>query len=196
MAGTEHGDAVTVLSRRHDELGRLIREVERLPRVSLDATGPELRRLQELMAELRRCFVVHERLKERYLWPALRRAWPDGRVISRAARDKKRQVEERFVKFRWLSERDVLVNGVMDQILAGIEDHISLESHLLGRMRRSLPGEVLEDIGAKLARRQFLVPTRAHPDMPALPWAAAIAGPVVGLADRVTEAFAFGPSGA
>src|SRR5512146_1910166 len=110
-------DAVTVLSGQHAELRRLIREVERLPRVSLDATGPELRRLQELMAELRRCFVVHERLKERYLWPALRRAWPDGRVVSRAARDKKRQVEERFVKFRWLSERDVLASEVMDQIL-------------------------------------------------------------------------------
>lgn len=196
MAGTEHGDAVTVLARQHDELRRLMREVERLPRVSLDAAGPDLRRRQELMAGLRRCFVMHERLKDRYLWPALRRAWPDGRVISDAARHQKRQVEEGFIKFRWLSERDVLVNEVMDQILAGIEDHVSLESHLLGRISRSLLAPVLQDIGAKLARRHLLVPTRAHPGMPASSGLASVAGPVVGLADRVTEAFAFGPSGA
>jgi hypothetical protein len=189
-------DAVTVLSRQHEELRRLMREVGQLPRISLDATGPDLRRLQELMAELRRCYVVHERLKDRYLWPVLRRAWPDGGVIARAAQHQKRHAEERFIKFRWLSERDALVNEVTGQILAGTEDHINLESHLLGRMRRSLPGQVLQDTGASLARRHFLVPTRAHPDMPASPWLAAIAGPVVGLADRVTEAFAFGPSGA
>lgn len=187
---------MTVLSRQHAELRRLMREIERLPRVNPDATGPDLRRLQELMAELRRCFVVHERLKDRYLWPVLSRAWPDGGVISGAARREKRQVEERFIKFRWLSERDALVNEVTDQILAGVEDHISLESHLLGRMSRSLPDQVLQDIGAKLAREHFLVPTRAHPDMPASSWLATVAGPVIGLVDRVTEAFAFGPSGA
>lgn len=188
--------AVTVLSRQHYELRRLMREVKCLPPISLGATGPDLRRLQELMGELRRCFVVHERLKERYLWPVLRRAWPDGGAISRAARCVKRHVEERFIKFRWLSERDARANEVMDQILAGIDDLISLESHLLGRMHRSLPGQVLEDIGAKLVRRQFLVPTRPHPDMPTSPWAAAVASPVIGLVDRATEAFAFGPSGA
>jgi hypothetical protein len=188
-------NAVTVLSRQHDELLRLVREVESLPRISLDATGPDLRRLQGLMNELRRCFVVHERMKERYLWPVLRREWPDGDVISRAARGGKRHVEERFVKFRWLSERDPDANQVIDRILAGVEGHIGLESHLLGRMSRSLPSQVLEEIGAKLAGRQFLVPTRPHPDMPASPLAAAVAGPVLGLLDRATEAFAFGPSG-
>jgi hypothetical protein len=78
-------DAVTVLSRQHDETRRLMREVKGLPRISLGATGPDLRRLQELMDELRRCFVVHERLKERHLWPVLRRDWPDGDAISRGA---------------------------------------------------------------------------------------------------------------
>jgi hypothetical protein len=63
-------------------------------------------------------------------------------------------------------------------------------------MSRSLPGQVLEEIGAKLVRRQFMVPTRPHPDIPTSPWVAAVAGPVIGLVDRATEAFAFGPSGA
>ena len=184
-----------VLSRQHDEMLRLVREVESLPRISMDATGPDLRRLQGLMNELRRCFVVHERMKERYLWPVLRREWPDGDAISRAARGGKRHVEEGFVKFRWLSERDAQANQVMDQILRGVEGHVGLESHLLGRMSRSLPDQVLEEVGAKLAGRQFLVPTRPHPDMPASPLAAAVAGPVLGLLDRATEAFAFGPSG-
>jgi Hemerythrin HHE cation binding domain len=189
-------DVVTVLSRQHDELGRLMRAIEREPQIGAGASGRDLRRLQVMIDDLRRCFVIHERSKERYLWPVLRRAWPDGDAIFRAARLHKRHVEERLVKLRWLSERDAYASEVLDEVLAGIQEHISLENHLLGRIRRSLPREILEEVGARLARKQFLVPTRPHPDMPVSPRVAAVLGPVIGLADRLIEAFSFGPSGA
>jgi hypothetical protein len=189
-------DVVTVLSRQHDDLRRLMRDIEREPSVSQRAKGGDLRRLQTLTDDLRRCFVIHERSKERYLWPVLRRAWPDGDVISRAARLRAQHVEKRFIKLCWLGERDAHANAVLDEALARIQEHISLEGHLLGRIRLSLPGEVGEEIGAKFARRQLLLPTRPHPDMPISPRVAAVLGPVIGLADRVVEAFSFGPSGA
>jgi hypothetical protein len=190
-------DVVIVLSRQHALLLWLMREIRAQPRlVGGGPTGEDLRNRQELMDELRRCFVLHERSTQRYLWPVLRRAWPDGTAIAGAARLRRRRAEERLIKYRWLSERDARVERVMDQVMAGIEEHVSMETHLLGRVRRSLPEEVLDDLGAKLAKRQFLSPTRPHPDIPSRWWAAAVVNPVVGLVDRVVEAFSFGPSGA
>jgi hypothetical protein len=189
-------DAVTVLSRQYAGLRRLMREIKAQPRIGDGANGRKLRHRQELIDKMRRCFVIHERAKQRYLWPVLRRAWPDGDGIACAARQRRRHVDERFIKYRWLSERDVHAEEVIDEALAGIEEHLSLEDHLLGRIHRGLPEEVREQIGAKLATRQFLVPTRPHPDMPTPPWAAAVTGPVLGVVDRMVEAVSFGPSGA
>jgi hypothetical protein len=189
-------DAVIVLARQHARLLRLIREIRVQPRLGDGPTGEDLRHRQELMDDLRRCFVLHERSKQRYLWPVLRRAWPDGGAVAAAVRRRRRRAEERLVKYRWLSERDARIEQVMDQVMAEIEEHVSAEAHLLGRIRRSLPEETLDELGAKLAKRQLLSPTRPHPDTPSRWWAAAVVNPVIGLVDRVVEAFSFGPSGA
>ncbi|HWG01996.1 MAG TPA: hemerythrin domain-containing protein [Trebonia sp.] len=189
-------DAVTVLSRQHGEITALTRAVRNDARPGGGAKGPELRRALARISDLRRCFIAHERAKQLYLWPLLRGAWPDGKAIGKAAWRRKQHAEERFEKLHWLSERDPRASEVLDQVLAAIEEHISVEERLLGRMRRTLPEDVLAQTGAKLASRGFLVPTRPHPQLPGQPWAGALLGPVAGLADRVVEAFSFGPSGA
>lgn len=189
-------DVVTVLARQHRELGGLMRDIERQPRIGHGTGDEPLRRLQGDIDELRRRFVVHEWCKHLYLWPVLRRAWPDGKALADAARRQKQHVEERLIKLRWLNERDPHAARVLDEVLAGIGEHLSLEQHVLGRMRRTLPRQVLEQAGRKLTRREFLMPTRPHPYLPTDRWAAMVLGPVTGAADRIVDSFSLGPSGA
>jgi hypothetical protein len=189
-------DAVTVLARQHRELDEMVRGIERQPRTGHGAKGEPLRRLEGDIDELGRRFVVHQWRKHLYLWPVLRRAWPDGKALAGAARRQQRHVEDRLIKFRWLTEYDPRAAEVLDEVLAGIGEHVSLEQHILGRMRRTLPRQVLERVGRKLTPREFLVPTRPHPYLPTHPWAAVVLGPVTGAADRIIDAFSFGPSGA
>lgn len=189
-------DAVTVLAAQHSHMEQLMRDIERLPPVTERSAGGQLRRFQELLEDLRRYFVVRETVKLRYLWPVLRHEWPDGDAIADAARAQKLQAEELFIKLRWLSERDVQVNNVKKELLTVIREHIRLETHFMGRLRRTLPHEALQAIGDRLNRRQVLAPTRPHPDMPSSPILVAVLAPVTGLVDRLIEAFSFGPSGA
>jgi hypothetical protein len=189
-------DAVTVLAGQHGHMAELIREIERQPAIGEQSMGGDLRRFQELLEELRRYFVVHETVKLRYLWPVLRREWPDGDAIAGAARAQKVHAEELFIKLRWLSERDVHANAVTAELLGVIREHVRLESHFLGRLHGTFSGAALKGIGDRLNRRQVLAPTRPHPDMPSSPRLAAVLAPVTGLVDRVVEAFSFGPSGA
>ena len=189
-------DAATVLATGHGKLHELMREVERQPRVGEHSAGRDLRRREEAIDDLRRYFVVHETVKLRYLWPVLRREWPDGPAIAEAARIQKLRAEELFIQLRWLSERDVHANDVTEELLAVIRELITLESDFLGRLRRTLRPETLEKIGDKLTRRQVLAPTRPHPDMPSAPPLVAVLAPVIGIVDRLVEAFLFGPSGA
>lgn len=188
-------DAVTVLAGQHRRMEQLMDDVRRLLPITEHCTGGELRRLQERLEELRRYFVSHETVKLRYLWPVLRRAWPDGGAITAAARGQKLRAEELFIKLRWLSERDVHVNDVAQELLTVISGHVALESHFLGRLRRTFPPETLTRIGDRLTRRQVLAPTRPHPDMPSSSALVAVLAPVIGLVDRLVEAFSFGPSG-
>jgi hypothetical protein len=183
-------DAVTVLARQHHELDEMVRGIERRPR-----TGPGPRPSRDIV-ELRRRFVVHEWSKHLHLWPVLRRAWPDGKALAGAAWRQKQYVEDRFIKLRWLGDRDPRAAGVLDELLDGIGEQVSLEQHILGRMRRTLPRQVLVQVGGKLTRREFLMPTRPHPYLPEQPWAALVFGLMTGAADRVFEALPFGPGGA
>lgn len=189
------GDVVAVLARQHRELGELIRGIDRQPRIGHGIEGESLRRLQGDIDELRRRFVVHEWCKLLYLWPVLRRAWPDGEALAGAARRQQRHVEELLIKFRWLNERDPRAAEVLDEVLAGMRQHVSLEQHILGRLRRTLPRQVLEQAGRKLTRK-FLVPTRPHPYLPTHRWAVVVLGSVTGAADRLVDSFSFGPGGA
>lgn len=185
-----------MLAGQHHELGELVRGIERQPRIGHGAKGEPLRRLEGDIDELRRRFIVREWCKHLYLWPVLRRAWPDGGALANAARRQKQHVEDQLIKFRWLTEGDPRAAEVLDEVLAGIGEHVSLEQHILGRMRRTLPRQVLERVGQKLTRREFLMPTRPHPYLPTHPWAAVVLGPVTGAADRLGDSFSFGPSGA
>ncbi|HEX8009240.1 MAG TPA: hypothetical protein VF482_22755 [Trebonia sp.] len=189
------GDVVAVLARQHHELDELVRDIERQPRIGHGIKGEPLRRVQYDIVELRRRFVVQEWCKNLYLWPVLRRAWPDGNALADAARRRQQHVEDRLIELRWFAERDPRAAGVLDEVLAGIGEHVGLEQHILGRMRRTLPQQVLAQAGRKLTRG-FLVPTRPHPYLPAYRWAAVVLGPVTGAADRIIDSFSFGPSGA
>ncbi len=143
---------MAVLSRQHGAIWNLIRAVKADTRPGSGAKGTELRDALGRTDDLRRRFIAHERAKQLYLWPVLRRSWPDGKAIGRAAWQRKTHAEERFMKLRWLSERDPRASEVLDQVLAAVEEHIGLEERLLGRMRRTLPQGVLIRAGTKLSR--------------------------------------------
>jgi hypothetical protein len=188
-------DAVTLLARQHEEMLRLLADLARQPTVSEHIQGGQLRRREQTLQRIGRCFVTQEGAKQRYLWPLLRRAWPDGAAIVAAARARKQQAEELLIKLRWLGDRDVQVNDATDALAAVLREHIAIESRHLGRLRRGVPAPDLAALGDKLAG-PHLLPTRPHPDLPSSPLAVALLGPVVAVTDRVVDAFAFGPSGA
>jgi Hemerythrin HHE cation binding domain len=187
-------DLVIVLARQHAQCQGLLASLARQPPVSDHIHGPDLRRRHQLVERIRREFAAQELAKQRYLWPLIRGAWPDGDAVAAASVRQKRRCEELLIKLRWLGDRDEIVNKVVSGLIAALGEYIGLEDGYLSRLHHTVGEDILEAAGTRLARPRRLPVTRPHPDLPASPRAARLLGLPLAVVDHVIDAFVSGPS--
>lgn len=190
-------DAIKLISSQQDELSELLDELCRQPQVSEQVLGGQLRKRQELLAELRRVFVRNESAKRRHFWPMVRRVLPDGAEVAAAAGEQRHQVEQMFVKIRWFGDRDAEVNDVVEELVEAVRQHVGFEAKQLRRLRRRRRDieDMLSTSAERLTRRGWARPTRPHPDLPDSSLLAALAMPFLAVVDHAVDACAFRATG-
>jgi hypothetical protein len=183
----EH-DLPGLIRRQHADLRELIVLLERQPAVTEQILEPQLRARDTVLRTFERRFLAYQAARMRYLWPALRAAWPDGRSYTSRAWERTRLVEYRMLKRRWLGERDRTTTDLERHMVDDVEELLTGEERQLAR----LAGPA-EDVGfdatevAEQMRTGGPWPTRPHPDVPgSLRLAATLQRPLA-LADRVLD---------
>src|ERR671929_169113 len=82
---TTHQDAITLLTTDHQEVEQLFRQLESQP------PGPAQ---DEPVREVTRELSIHAAIEEQVLYPAMRRALPDGDALVEEAIEEHQQVKE------------------------------------------------------------------------------------------------------
>lgn len=186
---------VDALDEGHRRLRELLVAIGELPRDSVHIDGAQMRQRQILLRRLRREFVALATLKERSLWPAVRRHLVSGDdLVARAIRQK-RYVELLMDKLRWFAHRDPRVDDLLARLLTCAREHLDFENALFERLSTELPDEERQRIAEQLRHPPALLPTRPHPDLPTAPWAARLLGPVAAAVDRVHDRLQTAPNG-
>lgn len=181
-------DLAAEIDTGHQRLRALLVALGQLPPTAWAADGAQMRERRALLRELRREIAALGTVKERFLWPAVRRHLADGSEVARAALSQKQDVERMLDKVRWYSDRDPRADDLIADMITCARRHVDFENALLERLSSQLPAEAQGRAAAALRQPPSLLPTRPHPDMPTGPWAAAVLGPVVGLIDRWRDA--------
>lgn len=172
----------------------------------LDLLVEEHREVESLLAELRRTtheerardladvviatLVRHSVAEETYVYPAMREYLPDGDEAVAHDLAEHEQLEELLKEMEDLSVTDERFLRVVDRIEQALSDHVAdEETEQFPLLRRMVPAQRLVEMRGQVEQVERIAPTRPHPGTPHDETFRRLAGPGIGLVDRLKDAF-------
>lgn len=179
MTTTAEQDVVDVLTTDHHEVMAL---VEQIP-----TADPETRRdlADTVIAELMR----HSVAEEMYVYPAMREHLPDGEAAVQHDIEEHQQLVETMKAMESVDSADPRFLETLGRLEALLRDHVQdEETEQFPQLRARVPREQLVEMAAKVETAKKVAPTRPHPGAPHSALFHKLAGPGVGMVDRLRDA--------
>ena len=170
---------VDVLTRDHREVTDLIAQIRSAP----DAASR--RDLADVMiTEL----VRHAVAEEMYVYPAMKKHLADGEAAVEHDVAEHKELERTMKELEAVDGSDPRFYSLLGELEATLADHVSdEESEQFPKLRAAIPREELVQIAGKVQAAKKLAPTRPHPAAPNAELFHKLAGPGVGLVDRLRD---------
>jgi hemerythrin-like domain-containing protein len=174
-------DAIQFILKDHRELERLFKEFERAEREE------ETERQADAVRELVRELSTHAVIEEQFVYPALRDAGADTRVLD--ALEEHHAVKVTLAELENLPATHPRFGAKVRLVAENVRRHVAEEEReLLPLLERALDDERRGALGEALARAKRAAPTRPHPAAPDTPPGNFIAGAVAAVYDRSRDA--------
>jgi hemerythrin-like domain-containing protein len=181
--------AFDVLGRDHEEVKRMLSELEAGPTAATGANDNDLVLRKKMVEQLIIEESKHEAVEEMYFWPAVREHVTDGERLAGTATDQEQEGKEVLHQLDKLDATQPEFEQLVGTFIQAGREHISYEENQVWpALRRALSAEQAGELGDKLQEAKKTAPTRPHPRTPAAPGVLKTAGPAVAAADRARDA--------
>ncbi|MET7804064.1 hemerythrin domain-containing protein [Micromonospora chersina] len=180
-------DVVDVLMTDHREVEAIFVELE-----SRQGTPEHRRQLADVViAEL----VRHSVAEEAYVYPAARKALPDGDQLAEHEISEHADAERTMKELESLDPSEPRFDELLTKLTATIRHHVQEEENdLFPRLRAACAREELVELAGKVQAAKKSAPTRPHPAAPDHPPANKLLAPGTGLVDRMRDALSGRPT--
>ncbi|MEU5527629.1 hemerythrin domain-containing protein [Micromonospora chersina] len=180
-------DVVDVLMTDHREVEAIFVELE-----SRQGTPEHRRQLADVViAEL----VRHSVAEEAYVYPAARKALPDGDQLAEHEISEHADAERTMKELESLDPSEPRFDELLTKLTATIRHHVQEEENdLFPRLRAACAREELVELAGKVEAAKKSAPTRPHPAAPDHPPANKLLAPGTGLVDRMRDALSGRPT--
>ena len=178
-AAPETQDVVDLLTADHHEVAALIAEI-------WETQEDDRRRdlADTVISEL----VRHSVAEEMYVYPAMKEHFPDGEETVEHDIAEHKELESTMKELETVRPDDPRFDELVRQLETTLADHVAdEEAEQFPRLRAHVPQEELIEIGRKVETAKKLAPTRPHPSAPNNEVFHKLAGPGVGLVDRLRD---------
>ena len=179
MSDTTSQDAIALLTTDHAEVEEMFKQIESLP---------EGEARSEAVAGAVRELSVHAAIEEQVLYPAMRKALPDGDHLVQEAIEEHQAVKETLAAIERAdspSERDPHLVSLIGNVRHHVDEE---ETELFPKLRASITTSELQELGAKLASAKKLAPTHPHPNAPNTPPGNLVGGVAAAVLDKARDA--------
>ncbi len=181
--------AFEVLAKDHEEVKRMLSELELGPVAGTGANSDQLALRQKMVQQLVIEESKHEAVEEMYFWPAVRRHLTDGDDLADQAQDQEQQGKFILDRLAKLSPEDEEFEAQITHFISAGRAHIKFEETAVWPVLLSaLTAEEASDLGSELEKAKKTAPTRPHPNTPPSPGLLKTAGAAVAAADRLRDA--------
>jgi hemerythrin-like domain-containing protein len=181
--------AFDVLAKDHEEVKRMLTELELGPTAVTGANADQLVLRKKMVQQLVIEESKHETIEEMHFWPAVRERVTDGTDLANQAQEQEREGKEVLAKLDKLEPEDEAFEPLLATFIKAGRAHIAFEEATVWPSLRSvLTDAEARELGSELENAKKLAPTRPHPHVPASPGLLKTAGPAVAAADRLRDA--------
>jgi hemerythrin superfamily protein/ribosome-associated toxin RatA of RatAB toxin-antitoxin module len=178
-AGVGEEDVVDILTTDHREVTDLIAQI----RATTDS-GARRDLADMMISEL----VRHAVAEEMYVYPAMKQHLADGEAAVEHDIAEHKELERTMKELEAVDGSDPRFDALITQLDGVLTDHVSdEEDEQFPKLRASIPRDELVQIGRKVQAAKKLAPTRPHPAAPNAELFHKVAGPGVGLVDRLRD---------
>jgi hemerythrin superfamily protein len=177
--GVTDADVIDVLTADH-------REVELLGDQIVATVDPAERRdlADQLIAEL----VRHSVAEEMYVYPAMRDHLPNGEQAVEHDIEEHKELETLMKELERTDAESTEFDNIVGSLRQVLRDHVQdEETKQFPQLRAHLPAATLVELKEKVELAKKVAPTRPHPAAPNTELFHKLAGPGVGLVDRLRD---------
>jgi hypothetical protein len=181
--------AFDVLAQDHEEVKRMLTELELGPTAPTGADPDQLALRRKMVQQLVIQESKHEAVEEMHFWPAVRKRVSDGTDLANQAQEQEQEGKELLAKLDKMDPADEGYETLLATFIAAGRMHIAFEETTVWpSLRDVLTVAEANDLGRELQDAKKLAPTRPHPKTPASAAVLKTAGPAVAATDRLRDA--------
>ncbi len=180
---------VAQLGGRHSVLHRQRVDHARLDALMKQAVESEGEAQQAVLQAICRLVFTHAFAEEAVLWPAARRALPDGGELTLWIEQEHQQVNELVTRLERSRPGDPGHEALLERVFAVLDDDVRDEEDLLlPRLQEALGSRALRRLGWAWEAVRRVAPTRAHPLVARRPPGNVLAALPLSAIDRTRDA--------
>ncbi len=132
--------------------------------------------------------VRHAVAEEMYVYPAMRTHLPDGDAAAEHDIEEHKEIERTMKELEGVEPGDARFLVLVQQLEELIRHHVDDEERdQFPALRRHVPHDELVKLAGKVETAKKVAPTRPHPGAPNSALFHKLAGPGVGLVDRLRD---------
>ena len=189
MVGSIAHQSVPELGGRTSVLQRQRADHARLHRLVQQAREREGEQQQETLTAICRLVFPHAFAEESVLWPAVRRALPDGQALTLRIEQEHQQVNELVTALERSRPGDPGRADLLERVFAVLDEDVRDEEDLLlPRLQEALDPPALRRLGLTWELVRRVAPTRPYPVVARRPPGNVLAALPLSLLDRTRDA--------
>jgi hemerythrin superfamily protein len=168
-------DVLDVLTRQHDQVTSLVKQLDTIPGRSKGGTPAQGSERESIVDMITQALAAHETSEEQHLWPRVREVLPDGDDWAAGGLQQEQQATETLAALAKGDPQTADYDQHVQTLMSQLHKHIAYEDRLFLRLREALDEDERSALGERVLAAQRTAPTRAHPRAPRGPGAAVTA---------------------
>lgn len=181
-------DILFVLSRQHDQVTALIKQIKTIPGVTKGGSAVHQSRRASIVDMITVELSEHEAAEEEHFWPWVRSVLDDGDELAQIAFGQEQEGKDLLTALGKTQASEEQFDELADELEKAARKHVAFEDRVLLKLRDATSPEDRRKIGKRFLRAHRHAGTRPHPHAPSHPKAAVQAAGAAGAAlDRARD---------
>ncbi len=154
-------DITTVLTRDHDQVVALMKQLKAIPGVTAGGSPSDLARRKSIADLVAVALDRHEAAEQEGFWPAVRRLCPDLAALADAAVAQEQAGKDLLRQLGRAKPSDERFDRLVTELDTAARKHVALEDRVLLTLAARIPDDVRHQIGLDVANARRKTPKSA-----------------------------------